>query len=376
MAPQEFSQLWFIPLLVTPAFAIEVLFCIACCGRKAKLGFALLVALVLGVTAGFSHQGVKNRSIWSTSSGFVLHDSLKPKAVLPGTAIINVKAAGLNPADYKLMNKLGSIPFLRWATPQSPAYDMSGVVVEVGPGCNTVKVGDAVFGQSLGAVQEYSVGICRNLGVLPKSVSFVQGAASPTVTFTALVGLRKLKENDALLIVGASGGCGQAALALAKARKAGKIYCVASGKNRDEVMAKGCEVFYDYTSPDFKSRIASELNGKIDLLYDTVTEPTDIPSQYIDLLMPTVKENGNYVALNPNLDALKAENRKKFSTFVALPTREEIDYMSAHPELFSALRVSQVFDGLNVSNVYKAYEQLQSHRTVGKIVLTVGESSK
>jgi len=282
----------------------------------------------------------------------------------------------LNPADHKLMNKFGSAPFLRWVLPQAAAYDMSGVIVEVGKNCVGVKVGDSVMGQALGAVQEYAVTYCPHLSVLPKSVSYAQGAASTTVTFTALVGLRKLKESDSILIVGASGGCGQAGIGLAKARKAGKIYCVASKKNQAEVMSRGCDVFFDYTSSDFESRVLNELKGKVDIVYDTVTEPQHIPSQYIDLLMPTLKETGTYVALNPSLDALKPENFKKFHTFMAAPSQADVDYLSNHPELLSSVRIALELEGLDVTNVYRAYELLKSHRTVGKIVLTIGDQKR
>jgi len=354
---------------------MELLFCAGFCKRRTWVAFALLIAGVLAATTLGTENGAVSKAIWSTGSGYILHNSRKPKAIMPQTAVIEVKAVGLNPADWKVVNNLASIPFLRWFVPQAPGYDLSGVVVSASPTCTSVKVGDRVFGQGLGVLQQYAVGYCPHLGKLPDSVSFVQGAAAPTVSYTALVGLRKLKEKDSVLIVGASGGCGLAGIALSKARNVAKIYCVASAKNREEVMSRGCDGFYDYTAPDFKSKIVTDLKGKIDIVYDTVTELIHIPSMYVDLLMPTLKASGQYVALNPSLDALKAENFKKFHTFLAAPDRSEVDFVSRTPSLFTELKVALVMDGLNVSNVYRAYDQLKSHRTVGKIVLTVGESA-
>ncbi len=106
------------------------------------------------------------------------------------------------------------------------AFDYSGVVTAVGPGVPDFKVGDAVFGSALGkgALAEHIVTKASMAAKKPVSLTFFEAASLTTVYITSLQSIRdhgKLPTNGAVnrsvLVLGASGGCGLAALQLSKA---------------------------------------------------------------------------------------------------------------------------------------------------------------
>ena len=375
----EFTKLeWLVPLFVSPIFLAEILCCAAFGRRFGRTLFMIYVsAAVLASITLLGDLKSPNKTVVSATTGFVVVDNApRPKAVIPGTAIAKVKAVGLNPADYKVINRLASVPFLRWVMPQSPSYDFSGVLTEVGPGCGDLKPGDEVFGQGAGVNREYAVVACAHTARLPSRVSFVQGAAAPTVTFTAMKGLRALKSGDTIVIVGAAGGCGQAALVLSKLRKASEIVCIASSKNKDFLLSQGFTKYYDYKAPGFASQIVNDLKGKVDIVYDTVTSELPVPGPYLSKLMPTVKDTGLYVALHFTPEILQNEYYKRFYSFLATPTPEDMKYISEHRDFFEQLKVAHTFEGLNVPSLEKAYDLLKSEHTAGKIVLTIGDQTR
>merc|ERR550532_3072536 len=120
--------------------------------------------------------------------------------------------------------------------------DVAGVVESVGSNVTSLNVGDEVFGGVKGSLAEFAVGKPESLGKKAKCLSFVEAAAMPIAYMTSLQSLRdagKLEPGSRVLIIGASGGCGLAAVQLAKAMDAGHISGVCSGKNEAIVMENG-----------------------------------------------------------------------------------------------------------------------------------------
>lgn len=137
----------------------------------------------------------------------------------PGELLVAVRAAGVNPVDWKLRNgytRPGSAP------PQYPAVfgsEAAGVVEQVGPGAKGFEVGDAVFGNPLtGGYAEYTLLPVAVTAHKPDSLSFTDAAALPVAAATAYDGIRQLDPapGSTLLINGAGGGVGVAAVQLAR----------------------------------------------------------------------------------------------------------------------------------------------------------------
>jgi NADPH2:quinone reductase len=133
--------------------------------------------------------------------------------------LVRLHAAGVNPVEtYIRSGSYARLPPL----PYTPGTDGAGVVEAVGPGVTTLKAGDRVYtaGSVSGTYAEFAICGAGQVWPLPANVSFSQGAALGVPYATAhraLFGRGQAQKGDVVLIHGASGGVGQAAVQLAKA---------------------------------------------------------------------------------------------------------------------------------------------------------------
>lgn len=155
-----------------------------------------------------------------------------PRTPRRGEVAVRVAAAAANAMDWKMRRgQMRAMTGRRF--PRGVGQDLSGTVVEVGPGVRTLAVGDAVFGaagMAAGAFAEIAVVRAKNLALKPDGLSFEQAAALPVVGLTALRALDRaaIDAGRRVFVNGALGGVGQAAVQLALARGA-----VVSGSVRD-----------------------------------------------------------------------------------------------------------------------------------------------
>lgn len=153
-----------------------------------------------------------------------------------GRVRIRVRAAGINGADVKKRNgQMGDAKF-----PATPGFDASGIVDEVGEGIEHVAVGDEVLGWGFRTHAEFAV--LRHVVQKPPALGWTSAAAIPLATETAERGLRLLnvREGQTLVIEGASGGVGAAAVQLARARGA-RVIGTASERNHEYLASLGAE---------------------------------------------------------------------------------------------------------------------------------------
>lgn len=138
----------------------------------------------------------------------------------PGEGEVRVKvhAAGLNPADYKFMQR----GFRSWNYPFVPGLDVAGIIDEIGPGVSDWQVGDAVYYHGNlskpGGFAEEAITVARTLAPLPKNISFVEAAALPCAGWTAYQALHRklhIEQEQTILIQGGAGGVGGFAVQLA-----------------------------------------------------------------------------------------------------------------------------------------------------------------
>ncbi len=148
----------------------------------------------------------------------------------------------------------------------------AGIVEAVGSEVTTVKPGDRVLGMSGMAMGAYAEYICvpekSALVVLPSNIGFTEAAAIPFGATTAIHFLEKAKisQGQSVLIYGASGAVGTAAVQLAKYYGA-KVTAVCSSANREMVMQLGADECIDYTTHNF-----SRHNVQYDVVYETVNK--------------------------------------------------------------------------------------------------------
>ncbi|MFI9722500.1 NADP-dependent oxidoreductase [Streptomyces sp. NPDC052396] len=171
-----------------------------------------------------------------------------PEPVIgPDAVLIQVKAAGVNPVDWKAQAGYldGMIPAV---FPVVPGWDVSGVVVRLGADVPGFQVGDEVMGYaredflSRGTYAEYVAAPVRTLARKPRRLSFEQAAGIPLAGLTAYQALRAVDagEGDTVLVHAAAGGVGSMAVQLARHFGA-RVIGTAGERNHDYLRSLGAE---------------------------------------------------------------------------------------------------------------------------------------
>lgn len=203
-----------------------------------------------------------------------------------GEVIISVKACGLNHLDIFVRR---GIPGRHLELPHISGGDVSGVIAEVGADVTNVKVGDRVLidplvhGQALG--EDFTGGLAEYVKVpavncipLPEDVSFEEAAALPIAYGTAwrmLITKGQIKLNETVLILGASGGVGTAAVQIAKLAGATVIAAAGSDEKLEKLKQLGADYVINYNKEDF-SKEAWRISGKkgVDVVVDYTGKDT------------------------------------------------------------------------------------------------------
>lgn len=171
--------------------------------------------------------------------------------------LVRVQAVSINPADWHYMRGTPYLVRLQSGLlkPKKGSFglDMAGIVESVGANVAEFKVGDEVYGESMGSLSEFAVFGNNSLALKPANLNFEEAAAVPMAGFTAIQALRDkagVKAGQKVLIVGASGGVGTFAVQIAKAFGA-NVTGVCSSGNVEMVKSIGADRVIDYTKEDF-----------------------------------------------------------------------------------------------------------------------------
>jgi len=179
-------------------------------------------------------------------------------ALSPGEkeVVIQVKACSLNFPDTLIIQ--GKYQY-KPALPFTPGSDIAGIVSSVGSAVKHLKVGDEVF---------------ENVFPKPPKMDYATGASflmAYGTSYHALKNRAKLQEGETLVVLGASGGVGLAAVELGKQMGARVIACASTQEKIDLCKAYGAEEGINYTEENLKERIKALTDGKgADVIYDPV----------------------------------------------------------------------------------------------------------
>lgn len=178
--------------------------------------------------------------------------------------LVRIRAAGVNPVDTYLRTGIHAhAPKL----PYTPGKDGAGIVEAVGPDVTKFGPGDRVYtaGSISGTYAEYSLCDESQLGLLPDNVSFEQGAGvwTPYATsYRALFQKANAMPGETVLIHGASGGVGIAAVQWAKHAGLTVIGTASSDEGRALVLEQGADAVFDHSDEDHLSAIHDHTGGK------------------------------------------------------------------------------------------------------------------
>lgn len=209
----------------------------------------------------------------------VLEEVPSPKPG-PGEVVISIKAASVNFPDVLIIqNKYQFKPPL----PFSPGSELAGVVKEVGADVKSVKPGDRVIAfTAYGAFAEEVKTEAGRLLPMPEGMGF-EAAASFILTYGttdhALRDRGQMKPGESLLVLGAAGGVGVAALEIGKAMGARVIACASSDDKLAVCREHGADETINYATEDLRERIKALCGSKgVDVIYDAVGGPYTEPA--------------------------------------------------------------------------------------------------
>ena len=187
----------------------------------------------------------------------------------PGEVVVDIHAASINAADYKV--RLGGGPYGNLRFPHILGRDFSGVVSARGEGVSDLAIGDAVFGVTdQGKEGAYAEKIAIKAAIVAKKLARLSHAEAAAMALTSLTALwavedtARLKPGETILIQGGAGGVAGFAIQLAKHIGA-TVITTASARNHAYVKSLGADRAIDYHAQDFTAAVSG-----CDVVFDTV----------------------------------------------------------------------------------------------------------
>ena len=295
--------------------------------------------------------------------------------------LIEVKAAAINPIDKSIIlgNLQGLLPI---PLPSTSAYDVSGIVVEVGHEVSDIEIGDLVYSrvpqEQMGTIADYVAVTSAAVSKKPGNVSFEEAASIPLAGLTALQSLEYagIKENDKVLIHAGSGGVGSFAIQYAKAKGA-YVYTTTSTSNVEWVKELGADRVIDYKTEDYKS-IAKD----VDIVFDTLGQNYSLES------FEVVKQGGIVVSVVGPLDEASAKmfgmadytlpddlatlSRDKEASYVFIFMHPNGSHLEEIKSLIEDEKIKPIIDKVYpFTDSVEAFLHLASGRAKGKIVIKI-----
>ncbi|MFD7655104.1 NAD(P)-dependent alcohol dehydrogenase [Actinosynnema sp. NPDC059797] len=290
-----------------------------------------------------------------------------------GEVLVRVRAAPVVGGDWHLLRGLPYLarPITGWRRPRNrvPGLELAGVVEEVGPGVDSLAVGDEVFGWCSGAFQEYAAVPAGQLARKPANLTVEQAAAVPISGFTALQAVRDLGRvgpGAKVLVHGATGSVGTYAVQLAKAFGA-EVTAVCGAAKADLARELGADHVHDYAT--------GEPPGGFDVLVDLYGNPSlRTCRRLVRRGGPVVFVGGTggrwFMGVDRRLRALVVA---PFLGFRARPLvhRDRHEDLVFLRELIEAGRLTPVLDRTYpLADVAKAVEDVRRGRVRGHAVVT------
>ena len=315
------------------------------------------------------------------SSDILKYEEIDKPAPCDNEVLIKVRAASINPLDWKLM-KGG--PFLMrlllgMGKPKvkRPGVDVAGQVEAAGKNVTQFKPGDEVFGTCSGAFADFAVsksvtGLKSALVPKPENVTFEQAASAPIAGLTALQGLRDkggIQAGQKVLIIGAAGGVGTFAVQIAKSFGA-EVTGVCSTGNLDMVRSIGADQVIDYTQQDF-----TKSAERYDLILDCVGSCSPAA------LRSVLKPRGSLVLIGAPADVsmstmlagligvlvLSPFIRQKIVFFIAKVNRQDLTTLA---QLMASGKLTPVIDRrYKLNEAPDAFRYMEAGHARGKVIL-------
>jgi NADPH:quinone reductase-like Zn-dependent oxidoreductase len=286
---------------------------------------------------------------------------------IPTEVQVRVRAAGVNPVDFKTRAGSGVAGVLG-EPPLRLGWDVSGIVTAVGGGVTRFKVGEEVFGmpwfpRQAGAYAEYVTAPSRHFAAKPHPLSHEEAAALPLAGLTAwqiVVDTIALETGADVLIHGGAGGVGHLAVQVAKARGA-NVIASARAEQADWLRELGADQVIDYRSERFED-LVSDLDAVI-----------DFPGSYGERSLPVLRPGGILVSVPGGVPRelldLAARGERRATGILVEPDPVGLAGLSHLVEAGQLqVKVDRAFE---LAEVAEAHRLAEAGHAGGKIVLRV-----
>ncbi|MGI9034742.1 MAG: NADPH:quinone reductase [Pyrinomonadaceae bacterium] len=289
--------------------------------------------------------------------------------------LVRVKAAGVNPVDtYIRAGQYANKPNL----PYTPGKDAAGIVERTGANITKFKTGDRVLtaGSVSGTYAEFCLCAENQLIRLPENVSFEQGAGVfvPYATaYRALFQKARGKFGETVLVHGASGGVGIAAVQWAKNAGLKIIGTASSDEGKNLVAEQGADYVFDHSNENYLEEIKDATVGKgVNIILEMLANVNLVKDFDVLAMFGRISIIGNRGSLDFNPRLVMGKDASVFGMSLFNAPADEMN------EIYAA-----IFDGLSkgflnpiVGKTFELTDAAQAHRAVieakafGKIVLT------
>ena len=295
----------------------------------------------------------------------------KPAA---GQVLVCIHAAGVNPYDtYMRAGTYAVKPPL----PYTPGSDGAGVIEEVGEGVKKVKAGDRVYTAKTvtGAYAEYALALEEQVHSLPAKISFSQGAGVwvPYGTaYHALFHSAKVRASETVLVHGASGGVGSAAVQMARAMGLTVFGTAGTSKGLELVKREGAHQVFDHSKAGYAEEIMKASGGRgVDIILEmlaNVNLSTDLKLLAINGRVIIIGNRGE-ITINPRDLMLRRAAARGFTLWAITPEEEADIHAGLIAGLENGTLRPVVGKELPLAEAPRAHKEILEPGAAGKIVL-------
>jgi len=291
-----------------------------------------------------------------------------------GQVLVRVRAVGVNPYDtYMRAGTYAIKPHL----PYTPGSDAAGTIESVGPGITKVKAGDRVYtAQTLtGAYAEYALAAEDQVHRLPEKISFEQGAGVwvPYGTaYHALHHFAKARASETVLVHGASGGVGTAALQIARAMGLTVFGTAGTDKGLEVVKGEGAHKAFNHSRAGYQEEVMKASSGRgVDVILEMLANVNlggDLKMLALQGRVVVIGSRGDATITPRDLMSRRA-SVLAFTLWAAQPA----EVTEIHAALFAGLENGTlrpvVGKKLPLAEASRAHKEIMEPGAVGKMVL-------
>ncbi|HEU5079792.1 MAG TPA: NADP-dependent oxidoreductase [Opitutaceae bacterium] len=281
-----------------------------------------------------------------------------------GEILIRVRAAGINPIDYKIRS--GNYTRAKSELPSVPGRDVSGQVEALGPDVSGLHVGDEVYAflaSHSGGYADFAIAQENEVALKPRTLDHTTAAAVPLAGVTAwqaLFDYGNLNPGQRVLIHGAAGGVGHFAVQFAKARNA-TVFATGGPQDLDFLHNLGADKVINYKEEAFEDEVS-----EIDLVVDLIAGETQQRSWKV------LKRGGTLVStLSQPSEEEASQHQARAKAFMAKPTRQILTEIA---QLIDAGKVHVVLQKTYpLEQAGQAQDDLEHEHSKGKRVLVLSK---